>query len=192
MNLKVIIFCALFIHGTAVCAADEHAAMLNHEHKTETSERILTEVGNDVFGTIQEVIAKLNSDPHTDWNRVNLEALRQHLRDMNEMTLNVDLVSQKPIKGGLQFTVRPTTDSADSALERVFKAHPAQLKHDSGWVMKVVKNNSQYTIITTSDDPKDTAKIRGLGYIGLMAYGAHHQRHHWLMATGNDPHKMDH
>lgn len=192
MNLKVIICCAFLLHGTAVFAADKHAAMGVHEHDNETPDRILTEAGNDAFGTIQEVINKLNSDPNTDWNKVNIEALRQHLRDMNEMTLNVDLVFQNVIKGGLQVTVRPTTESADSALERVFKAHPGQLQHDTGWVMKVEKNNGQYTITTTSDDPEEADKIRGLGYIGLMAYGAHHQRHHWAMATGKAAHKMAH
>jgi len=52
-------------------------------------------------------------------------------------------------------------------------------------------------LITISETPKNEAKIRGLGYIGLMAYGLwlmaygdHHQRHHWAMATGKSPHKM--
>jgi hypothetical protein len=47
-------------------------------------------------------------------------------------------------------------------------------------------------LITISETPKNEAKIRGLGYIGLMAYGDHHQRHHWAMATGKSPHKMQH
>lgn len=192
MNLNVIISSVLFIHGTIVFAVDDHSTMMNHKHNTETSDRALTEAGNDAFGTIQEVIKKLNADPNTDWSKVNLEALRQHLLDMNDMTLNVDVISQKPIPNGLEVIVRPTTDRAALALERVFKAHPAQLKKDTGWSMKVVKNNGQYTLTTISDNPKDAVKIRGLGYIGLMAYGDHHQRHHWSMATGKNPHKMNH
>jgi hypothetical protein len=34
----------------------------------------------------------------------------------------------------------------------------------------------------------EVAKIRGLGYIGVMAYGNHHQPHHWAMASGENPH----
>jgi hypothetical protein len=190
IKLNVIICAALFIHGTVVFATDDHSAMTNHEHKMETSGVKLTEAGNDAFGTIQEVIRKLNSDPNTDWNKVNLEALRQHLLDMNDMTLNVEVISQKSIHNGLEVITRPTTDRAALALERVFKAHPSQLKNDTGWSMKVVKNNGQYILTITSDNLKDAARIRGLGYIGLMAYGDHHQRHHWAMATGKNPHNM--
>jgi hypothetical protein len=43
--------------------------------------------GQDAFGAIQEVVRILESDPKTDWSKVDLEALRQHLIDMNEVTL---------------------------------------------------------------------------------------------------------
>jgi hypothetical protein len=33
-------------------------------------------------------------------------------------------------------------------------------------------------------DPKQTTIIRGLGFIGLMASGGHHQMHHLMMAKG--------
>jgi hypothetical protein len=192
MKINMIIYSVLFIYGTVAFAADDHSAMMNHEHKADSSDKKLTEAGNDAFGTIQEVIRRLNSDPNTDWSKVNLEALRLHLLDMNDMTLNVEVISQKPIHNGLEAIVRPTTDRAALALKRVFNAHPTQFKNDTGWSMKVVKNNGQYTMIATSDNPKDATKIRGLGYIGLMAYGDHHQRHHWAMATGKNPHKMQH
>ncbi len=192
MKLKVLFFLALCIQGTAAFAAEKHSMMMHHEHKMGASNNILTEAGNDAFGTIQEVIAKLNNDPNTDWGKVNLEVLRQHLLDMNDMTLNVAVISQKSIHNGLEVTVRPTTDRAELALTRIFKAHPLMLKRETGWTMKVVKNNGLYMLTTTSDDSKDTLKIRGLGYIGLMAYGTHHQSHHWAMATGKNPHAEHH
>lgn len=34
------------------------------------------------------------------------------------------------------------------------------------------------------DDPKAVARIRGLGFAGLMTEGAHHQAHHLAMARG--------
>ena len=43
--------------------------------------------GQDAFGAIQEVVQILQSDPKTDWSKVNIDALRQHLIDMNEVTL---------------------------------------------------------------------------------------------------------
>lgn len=188
MKLSIFVFSILFFQFNIVSAADEHTGMTNHSHNA----GMLTEGGNDAFGTIQEVILKLNRDPSTAWNQVNLEALRQHLLDMNDMTFNVDVISQEPIKNGLQATIKPTTNRAKKALERIFAAHPNQLKRDTGWIMKVVKDNDRYLLMTTSGDPKDSDKIRGLGYIGLMAYGTHHQKHHWAMATGKDPHDEHH
>ena len=42
--------------------------------------------GQDAFGAIQEIVGILDADPKTDWSKVDLEALRQHLIDMNEIT----------------------------------------------------------------------------------------------------------
>jgi len=54
--------------------------------------------------------------------------------------------------------------------------------------MVVTNNNGIFTIAVTTDQLQDVDKIRGLGYIGIMAYGSHHQRHHWAMASGQNPH----
>lgn len=188
---KTLLAIALFLplSVTAIAAEhSEHSAMMHHEHQMSATNAPLTEAGNDAFGTIQEVIKKLNADPDTDWKQVNIEALRQHLLDMNDMTLNVEVISQKPVHNGLQAIIKPTTARAALALSRVFKAHPAQLNRETGWRMKVVKQNDRYILTTTSANPEEVDKIRGLGYIGLMAYGNHHQFHHWAMATGKNPH----
>ena len=150
----------------------------------------LREAGNDAFGTIQEVIRHLNSNPNTDWKKVNLEALRLHLIDMRNMTFDVDVISQEKIPFGSKVTIKATTKSSNLTLQRVFKAHPRQLKLEAGWDMKVTRNGNQYILRTTTANKKDVDKIRGLGYIGLMAYGVHHQKHHWMMANGMKPHKQ--
>lgn len=150
----------------------------------------LTAPGNDAFAAIQEVVGKLLADPNTNWQRVNLEALRQHLVDMHNFTLNVEVSAQEPIDGGVAFTVKPTTPGAAASLARLFSAHPAVLKQESGWIMSAAKNaDGSYSARVVGDSPNDAAKIRGLGYIGIVAYGAHHPAHHWQMATGGDPHE---
>jgi len=111
---------------------------------------------------------------------------------MNDMTLHIEVISQKPIDHGLETIIKPTTARAALALKRVFKAHPMQLMHETGWNMNVVNNNDRYTLTITSTNEKDINKIRGLGYIGLMAYGNHHQAHHWAMANGVNPHDHHH
>jgi len=148
----------------------------------------LTEAGNDAFGTIQEAIARLEADPNTDWSNVDLEGLRQHLVDMHDMTLNVEVIATSAIPGGIEIVVRATTERAHGALTRVFSAHPAQLQMETGWTMRVAEAGRRFTLTTTTSNASEVEKLWGLGYIGLMALGDHHQLHHWAMASGQDPH----
>ncbi len=183
----------LLICFASIIAAPVYAADHEHEHQhhgTTPAATPLTAPGNDAFAAIQEAVDKLLADPKTDWNRVNLEALRQHLVDMHNFTLNVEVTTQNPIDGGVEFTVKPTAPGAAASLDRLFSTHPAILKQESGWDMATKKNaDGSTTARVTSNKPEDAAKIRGLGYIGLVAFGKHHPAHHWQMATGRDPHQ---
>jgi hypothetical protein len=180
----------VIVASTTVSAAEpEH---MHHQQHQSTTATPLTEAGNDAFGTIQEVVQNLLADPHTDWSKVNLEALRQHLIDMRNFTLNVAVTAQQAIDNGVTFTVKATTPGAAASLERLFSAHPAILKQESGWDMRATQNQDGSYTARVTGEPQDAAKIRGLGYIGLVAYGKHHQAHHWLMATGSNPHQHGH
>jgi hypothetical protein len=148
---------------------------------------VLTESGTDPFAVIQEAIALLEANPATDWSVVNIDALRSHLVAMQDMTLNVT-VEQQPINLGFIAVVTPTTNRALESMIQVLSVHPSQMKNETGWDMTVTNNNGVFTISVTTDQLLDVEKIRGLGYIGIMAYGNHHQPHHWAMASGEDPH----
>ena len=163
----------------------EAATDINKSHGASSP---LTEPGNDAFGTIQEVIRVLEADPNTDWSKVNLEALRQHLVDMNNMTLHVTVISQKPIDNGMEIRVMPDSPKTAASLDHVFAAHPAQLEKETGWKMTVKKKDGKYDIVVTTRKLSEVPKVRGLGYIGILATGAHHQLHHWAMASGQNPH----
>jgi len=150
---------------------------------------MLTEPGNDAFGTIQEVVRKLQANPHTDWSQVNLEALRQHLIDMDNFTKRVTVVSRRPIKSGVELRVRADDPQAQQSLARALSAHPYMVKQEMGWDIKVSGKGPEYRLRVTSPHERDAAQIRGLGYIGIMALGNHHQMHHWALATGGNPHQ---
>jgi len=162
--------------------AAHHAAMLSMSASTP-----LTAAGNGAFGAIQEAVRALQADPNTDWSKVNLEALREHLVDMRNMTLDVTVRSQKPIPGGVEIEVSGNGPAAEASLGGVLADHPTQLAMESGWTMKVLRRGSIYDLVVTTPRTKDVAEIRGLGYIGLLAIGNHHQVHHWKMATGKYP-----
>ena len=53
--------------------------------------------GQDVFGAIQEVVRILEADPATEWSKVNISALRQHLIDMNEVTVHAAAKERAPL-----------------------------------------------------------------------------------------------
>ena len=82
--------------------------------------------GQDAFGAIQEIVRILEADPKTDWSKVNLEALRQHLIDMSEVTLKADAVT-KPIDGGIEVTVTGTGRTVE-AIQRMVPAQAHQVE----------------------------------------------------------------
>ena len=63
--------------------------------------------------------------------------------------------------------------------------HPSMLKQEKGWNMATKQEGEQWTMTVTTEKTSEVEKIRGLGYIGLLAEGAHHQLHHWMIATGH-------
>ena len=176
--LRIIILSFSLLFGYSVSTYSQHQM---HSQSTP-----LTESGNDIFGAIQQVISQLEQSSNTDWSQVNLEALRQHLLDMKAFTEEVEVLSQNPIESGIEIQVKPQTERAGIALSNVFKMHPSMIKSEQGWEMKASQSdNSIWTITCTTDKTSEVDKIRGLGYIGLLATGAHHQLHHWMIATNH-------
>ena len=149
----------------------------------------LKEAGNALFGTIQEAIKALDANPNTDWTKVDLEGLRQHLIDMENFSSHVDVLSSKNIEKGAVIVIKASTEAAQASLTRALAAHPGMLKQESGWDMSVKADGDKYILTIETDKPEEVARLRALGYIGVMALGDHHQVHHWGMASGNNPHQ---
>ncbi|MGA9588894.1 MAG: hypothetical protein WBV11_03595 [Salegentibacter sp.] len=168
--------------GLAMILCSLTAFTFAQDHHQDTP---LSMPGNEIFGSIQEVIHQLEADPTTDWSTVDLEALRQHLLDMKAFTEEVSVISKEPVENGVQIKVKPQTERAAEALKRVFRMHPSMLKQEKGWNMSTKQEGGQWTMSVTTEKTSEVEKIRGLGYIGLLAEGAHHQLHHWMIATGH-------
>lgn len=142
--------------------------------------------GQDAFGTIQEIVAILEADPKTDWSKVNLAALREHLVDMNEVVLKAD-AAEKPIEGGLEIAVTGTGRTL-AAIQRMIPAHAQEIAGMHGWTVKATPLADGVLLTVTASNPKEVQHIRGLGFIGVLASGSHHQRHHLAMAKGEMAH----
>jgi hypothetical protein len=143
--------------------------------------------GQDAFGAIQEIVRILDADPKTDWSKVDLEALRQHLIDMNEVTLRAE-AAPKEIDGGLEIAV---TGSGRTlvAIQRMVPAWTQMANGHNGWNAKVSELPNGELLTVTATDPKEVQHISGLGFIGLLASGTWHQPHHLAMAKGEFDHE---
>jgi hypothetical protein len=146
-----------------------------------------TSPGQDAFGAIQEIVQILEADRKTDWSKVDLEALRQHLIDMNEVTLKAD-AAPKQIDGGLEITVTGTGRTL-VAIQRMIPAWVQMANGHGGWSAKAAELPNGELLTVTATNPKEVQHIRGLGFIGLLASGSWHQPHHLAMAKGEFDHE---
>jgi len=140
--------------------------------------------GQDAFGAIQEVVQILQADPSTDWSKVNIAALRQHLIDMNEVTLRA-VASERMLDNGMEIAVTGEGRTLE-AIKRMVPAHVNELR-EIGWNAKSedIANGVKLTVIASEAQP--LAKLKALGFMGIMVQGGHHQPHHLMMAKGEFP-----
>ena len=141
--------------------------------------------GQDAFGAIAEIVRILDADPATDWTKVDVERLRQHLIDMNEVVLR-SAVTPTPVPGGLAMEITGS-GRTEQAIRAMVVPHAVELDRMPEWSAKTetVPGGVRLTVIARKpDDAKLVARIRGLGFAGLITEGAHHQPHHLAMAKG--------
>jgi hypothetical protein len=146
-----------------------------------------TSPGQDAFGAIQEIVRILDGDPGTDWSKVNLERLRQHLIDMNDVVLR-STVKPGVVPAGLAMDVTGT-GRTEQAIRSMVIPHAVELDSMPQWSAKTERIPGGVRLTVRAKDPNDAktiARIRGLGFIGLLTEGAHHQPHHLAMAKGEE------
>ena len=85
-----------------------------------------TEPGQSEFAAIQEIVAILEADPKTDWSKVSIEALRQHLIDMDNVTLKSQ-VTTTDLAGGVRFSVTGA-DEIRASIRRMVFAHAMTMR----------------------------------------------------------------
>jgi hypothetical protein len=141
--------------------------------------------GQDAFGAIQEIVQILESDPRTDWSKVNIETLRQHLIDMNEVTLHAIAV-QHDLDNGIEITVTGDGRTA-GAIKRMVPAHMSELR-EIGWNAKTEELPEGVKLTVLAGEAQPLTKLKALGFMGIMVQGSHHQPHHLMMAMGQFTH----
>lgn len=145
------------------------------------------ETGQSAFAAIQEIVGILQADPHTDWSKVDIDALRQHLIDMDEVTLHA-VISKEPIDKGLLMAVTGSGRTLE-AIRRMVLAHAHEIDGRNGWTVKARAIPDGVELTVTGGSDAETAKIRALGFMGIMVQGAHHRVHHLAIAKGEPIHE---
>lgn len=183
----------LLIALSANATADNSQKMDHSQHmkmmKSADNTDVPTEAGQAGFAAIAEIVRLLSENPDTDWSKVNIDALREHLLDMDRLVTGAE-VQEQAIENGMRFNV--TGKSAVlRAIQNMVPAHTAELSKMPEYTATTEIIDNGVAMIITGKDDKTALKIKGLGFFGLMATGSHHQPHHFSMATGQG-HGMKH
>ncbi|MDZ7600826.1 MAG: hypothetical protein U1A06_05575 [Hoeflea sp.] len=152
------------------------------DHAAHGSGAIPSEGGQSAFAAIAEIVALLEADPATDWSKVDIAVLRDHLVDMNSLML--ETTATAVVEGD---TVRFHVEGQGNALRAIHAmvpAHAAELNASGPWILKAETTPSGAILTVTCPTPGELEKVKALGFFGVMAKGSHHQPHHLAMARG--------
>ena len=144
------------------------------------------EPGQGAFAAVQEIVSLLESDADTDWAMVDINGLRQHLIDIDNVTLRADVTATN-IAGGKSYLVTGAGAVRDS-IDRMIKAHAETMDGVNGMRISAATLPDGTIMTVTVAAPADLPKLEGLGFLGVMALGMHHQEHHLMIAKGKGPH----
>lgn len=157
-------------------------ATAQHVHQSSSP----SETGQSQFAAIAEIVALLRGDPETDWEQVDIRALRDHLVDMDNVTTKASVARRVD---GLSVTFLVTGDKAVAvSIQRMVLAHSPMLQGSSDWMVLAEKNEGGATMLVQVRSEEELNQVLGLGFFGLMTIGAHHQQHHLMIAAGRSPH----
>ncbi len=193
--MKHTLVAALLLGMTSALFAQETQHNMDHSnHNISQGETMATgmvmtlpatEQGQSAFAAIEEIVLALNADPNTDWSKIDISGLREHLVDM-ELVFTDASVQTSEIENGFVFTVTGTGKTT-GAIQRMAFAHASVMNGVGDWTFSPGQHEAGAVLtVTTAADDMD--KLRAIGFFGIMAMGMHHQDHHWMMATGGNPH----
>ena len=190
--MKKLIISALLLLTVGVIAvvAKDKIGMNHSQHSmnpmTHSTNGMPKEAGDAGFAAIAEIVSLLSNDPDTDWAKVDINGLREHLVMMNQLVLGA-VVEEQEIPNGRRFTVSGN-GVVLKAIQQMVPAHSVELDKMSEFTVSTAPIEGGYTMEVLGKNAATNAKIKGLGFFGLMATGSHHQMHHLMMASGEGHH----
>ena len=159
-----------------------NAQAVRNTHHSSVAPSGSQELGQSAFAALTEVVALLESDPATDWSKVNIDRLRQHLLDMDEVVLR-SVAKLRATEDSISIDVRGTGRTSD-AIRRMVPAHAEMMNGYREWrsSTRLIDDGVIWTLTTPSATERE--RIRALGFYGLLTLGSHHAPHHLAIAKG--------
>lgn len=177
------LFATAFALASIAAASAQGHGHSHGDHTTETeNQTIPMEGGQAGFTAIAEIVALLSDDPTTDWATVDIDALHEHLIDMELFTTETR-VATVPLNDGARFTVY-ADGRAKEAVQRMVTAHAPFLAEATGWIAQVDVTDDGAMLTITAETEAHVTTIQALGFYGVMATDSHHQEHHLAIARG--------
>ena len=152
----------------------------HHEHHPAPDSPL--EPGQAAFAALAEVVAILEADPSTDWTRVDLTRLRNHLVDMDEVLMRAEADSEVTSET-VVVSYRGSGRTLD-AIRRMIPAHAKMMNGHRGWQSAAASDSGGATWTLRTNSAEERARIKALGPFGLLTLGSHHGPHHLAMARG--------
>ena len=115
------------------------------------------EAGQSAFATIQEIVGILETDPATDWSKVDVDAPASALVDMNAVTLEAR-VANASVDGGMRFEVTGDGPVQDS-IRRMVVAHAATMSGVDGWTFETAPIAGGASLTVRRTPPSSRARI---------------------------------
>jgi hypothetical protein len=172
--------------ASAAMAAETHEMSHDAAHQghvaAESAEILPHEPGQSAFAAIAEIVDLLRRDPGTNWDRVDIDGLREHLVDMNDLTLNAS-VDTSTDANSIAFRVSGEGRTV-RAIQSMVPAHAGVLASDLDMNADASLTDDGAVLKITAEDGEALRQLRAFGFFGVMALGAHHQEHHLNMARG--------
>lgn len=177
--------------GSALAQDHQHTPGMTHAAGMDMAAAGATslprEGGQAEFAAVGEIANMLQADPKTDWSKVDIDALRGHLIDMDNVMMLARVVTT-PVPGGARFDISGDTPAIRQSIQHMVASHTAMTEGDNGRHEVSAPTADGATMTVTANGDRDAAEIRALGFFGLLTGGAHHQLHHLMMAKGEMHH----
>jgi hypothetical protein len=185
--------------AAAICLAAAAALAQDHRHTpgmthapgmdmaTAGAPALPREGGQAEFAAVGEIANMLQADAKTDWSKVDIDALRSHLIDMDNVMMQARVVTT-PVPGGARFDISGDTPAVRRSIQHMVASHTAMTEGENGRHEVSAPTADGAALTVTAKGEQGAAEIRALGFFGLLTGGTHHQLHHLMMAKGEMRH----